>query len=302
MPPEAGALDIAKLGAGHGPRTTTVDAGRARAYAAATNDDNPAYRSGRLAPPVFGAVPTWDSLTAAVLDVVPPDALPWLVHLQQDMWFHRPLEAGATLVTEAQVSAVRVRRPGARVTVRMASRGTDGAPVLEQYATMFVRGMANGESGGSPPPDHTLPASARKAQVAERTTWVDADQTFRYRAASGDDNPIHLDAEVARSVGLPGIVVHGLCTMALCSQAVVGELGGGDPAVLRRLAVRFSRPLLPGSTLTTRLYDLGDAGADGMGDGRRAYGFEASSDGGIVVKDGRAEIGPPPEPSGGGGG
>jgi acyl dehydratase len=279
------ALDIGNLGARHGPRTTRVDADRARAYAAATNDDNPAYREGRLAPPVFGVVPTWDIMLAALLDVVPPDALPMLLHLRHDMWFHRPLEVGATLVTAAEVSAVRVRRPGSKVTVRVDSRGADGTPILEQYATMFIRGLGEGDGGGSEPPDHALPAGARKAQVAERTTVVDADQTFRYRDASGDDNPIHVDDAFARSVGLPGIVVHGLCTMAFCSQAAVGEMAGGDPALLRRLAVRFSRPLLPGSHLTTRLYDL-----DG---GRGAYGFEASSDAGTVVKDGRAEIGPP---------
>ena len=58
---------------------------------------------------------------------------------------------------------------------------------------------------------------------------VDDDQTYRYRDASGDLMPIHVDDEFARSVGLPGIIAHGLCTMAMCSQAVVTTVAGGDP-------------------------------------------------------------------------
>ena len=58
---------------------------------------------------------------------------------------------------------------------------------------------------------------------------VDDDQTYRYRDASGDTMPIHVDDELARSVGLPGIIAHGLCTMAMCSQSVIATVAGGDP-------------------------------------------------------------------------
>jgi acyl dehydratase len=93
--------------------------------------------------------------------------------------------------------------------------------------------------------------------------------------------PIHLDDDLARSVGLPGIIIHGLCTMAFCGRAVIETVAGGDPARLRRLAVRFSRPVLPGESITVRLYPAGDG----------AFGFEAlNGEGRAVVKDGRAEL------------
>jgi acyl dehydratase len=63
-----------------------------------------------------------------------------------------------------------------------------------------------------------------------------------YAAASGDFNPIHLDKEMATAVGLPGNILHGMCTMAWAAEAAVDALGG-DPGALKKLRVRFSRPV-----------------------------------------------------------
>jgi acyl dehydratase len=60
----------------------------------------------------------------------------------------------------------------------------------------------------------------------------------RYAGASGDFNPIHIDAEFARAVGLPGNILHGLFGMALVARANVSA-AGGDPRSLRRLSVQF---------------------------------------------------------------
>jgi acyl dehydratase len=104
---------------------------------------------------------------------------------------------------------------------------------------------------------------------------VDEDQTFRYAEASGDPNPIHVDDEVARAVGLPGRIVHGLCTMAFTSWAAINTLCEGDPRRLRRIAVRFSQPVLPGQEITTRFWD---------------GHFETTSDtGALVIKNGLIE-------------
>ncbi|MDQ3978303.1 MAG: MaoC family dehydratase N-terminal domain-containing protein [Actinomycetota bacterium] len=257
----------------------------ARAYAAATNDANPAYLDGRYAPPVFGVVPTWEGLLAAFQEAIPAEHLASIVHLEQDMRFHRPLVPGMTLVTEAERYSVRLLRIGARVTVRtLSSDEASDTLVLEQFATMFVRGMTGGEDVGPEPPAHGFPEGARERPLGVVTRNVDADQTFRYRDASGDTNPIHVDDEFARSVGLPGIILQGLCTMAMCGSVVVDSLAGGDPGRLERLAVRFSKPVLPGSDLTVALFegDRTDAG--------QRYAFEATSGGKLVVRDGLAEV------------
>ena len=61
--------------------------------------------------------------------------------------------------------------------------------------------------------------------------------TVRYAGASGDFNPIHIDEEFARAVGLPGRILHGLWTMAQVARAQTEAAGG--PEHLRRLSVQF---------------------------------------------------------------
>ena len=60
----------------------------------------------------------------------------------------------------------------------------------------------------------------------------------RYAGASGDFNPIHIDPEFAKAVGLPGNILHGLYTMAQVARAHTGA-AGGDPRALKRLSVQF---------------------------------------------------------------
>ena len=279
------ALPIEKLGTKYEERTDTIDPERAKQYAAATNDDNPAYESGKFVPPVFGVVPAWDALGLAVGDIIPPEALMMVVHGEQDMHFHKPLVPGMTLKTQAEALSVRVSGSGTRLAVKVTSADAgDGSPVMEQYITTFIRGMSDGEGGGPDKPDHTFPEDARGNKVGEFTVHVDDDQTYRYRDASGDQMPIHVDNDFAKSVGLPGIIAHGLCTMAMTSQAVIKTVADGDPSRLKRLAVRFSKNVFPGNDVVTTIYDAGEE------NGRKVYTFEAHSNGDLVIANGRAEI------------
>ena len=72
--------------------------------------------------------------------------------------------------------------------------------------------------------------------------------TYRYAGASGDFNPIHIDEEFARSVGLPGRILHGLWTMAQVARAQTEAAGG--PESLKRLSVQFRGMGLPEQELT----------------------------------------------------
>ena len=72
--------------------------------------------------------------------------------------------------------------------------------------------------------------------------------TVRYAGASGDFNPIHIDEEFARQVGLPGRILHGLYTMAQVARAQTEAAGG--PEKLRRLAVQFRGMGLPEQEIT----------------------------------------------------
>ena len=72
--------------------------------------------------------------------------------------------------------------------------------------------------------------------------------TVRYAGASGDYNPIHIDEEFARQVGLPGCILHGLYSMAQVARAQTDA--GGGPQTLRRLRVQFRGMGLPEHELT----------------------------------------------------
>jgi len=263
-----------------------VEADRSTAYAAATNDPIPAHRDGDLAPPVFSVVPVWDTMATAMASVTPQEHLLQVVHGEQDMRWHRPLKPGDLITSRAAPIGVHVKPSGTTVVVKIESRDQSGELVVEQYTTTFFRGIAEGEGAGETAPEHKLTLEVKQGDpVATVTQQMDSDQTFRYAEASGDHMPIHLDEEVAKSVGLPGIIIHGLCTMAFTSWAVITSVAGGDPARLRRLAVRFSRPVLPGQEITTRIWRAEER------DDITVYGFETSNpDGNLVVKDGLAEV------------
>lgn len=251
-----------------------------RAYAAATDDRAPAAAEGRVAPPVFAIVPVWETIAPASRSVVSAEARRRVVHYAQDLILHRPLEAGMSVVSLATPVALLEHPKGAQLVIKTETRLEDGALVNEQYVTEFFRGVEAPATIGERAPDHRLEEDGRPP-LAEVSYPVADDQTVRYAHASGDHFAIHLDDDFARSVGLPGKIVHGLCTMAFTGRAVLEAAGVDDPRAVRRLAVRFSAPLFPGDVLTTRVWKLDE----------KVYGFVAAgSDGTPVIKDGRAEL------------
>lgn len=78
--------------------------------------------------------------------------------------------------------------------------------------------------------------------VAEESFHLTRDNLVRYAGASGDFNPIHYRDDVAVSVGLPGVLAHGMLTMGLAVQPVSNW--AGDPARIVDYQVRFTRPVL----------------------------------------------------------
>jgi 3-hydroxybutyryl-CoA dehydratase len=75
-------------------------------------------------------------------------------------------------------------------------------------------------------------------QVPDLSVTPDKYLPHRYAGASGDFNPIHIDPEFAKAVGLPGNILHGLYSMGLVARANAA-LAGGDPRALKRLSVQF---------------------------------------------------------------
>ena len=77
--------------------------------------------------------------------------------------------------------------------------------------------------------------------VAERTFHITRDSLVRYAGASGDFNPIHYRDDVAQSVGLPGVLAHGMLTMGFAIQPVADWIG--DSGKILDYQVKFTRPV-----------------------------------------------------------
>jgi acyl dehydratase len=106
--------------------------------------------------------------------------------------------------------------------------------------------------------------------------------TVRYAGASGDFNPIHIDEEFAKSVGLPGRILHGLWTMAQVARAHTEAFGG--PESLASLSVQFRGMGVMEQEITVR----GTVGA--VGESTAGVSSEATQAGKRIVRNGRAEV------------
>jgi len=267
------------------PETFEVTRERIVEYARATNDPIEAHLAGDVGPPVFAIVPVFMGMIGAAFSVAPPEVAMRVVHGQQDFHFHRPIRPGDTLSSRVRPIGYAGAPNGTTLAFVLQTRDADDEVVNEQYMTAFFRNIDVGATIGELAPSHTFDETLRdQAPVAKVTAHLDDDQTFRYAPASGDPMPIHLDEEAAKMAGLPGIIIHGLCTQAFTSWAVVQEVAGGDSSRLKRLAVRFAKPVLPGQDITTTIWRAGSK------DGVTRYPFETTVDGVPVIKDGLAEI------------
>jgi len=119
--------------------------------------------------------------------------------------------------------------------------------------------------------------------ITELKVTPDKYLPHRYAGASGDFNPIHIDPELAKEVGLPGNILHGLYSMALVARAAT-EAAGGDPRALRRLSVQFRGMGVPEQEITVT------GTVKEAGDGCAVIETEAEQGGKRIIRNGEAEL------------
>jgi len=288
---EAKAVDWASLiGRRYDADFVMTDAESMAAYALATNDPNPRYAVGpdQVAPPLYTVRLFHKLMFTCTGD---PDLnlnMLKLVHGEEDITWHGHIRPKEIVNIRAELEAISQKSKGLVCAWRMYGI-VEGKTRVEVRMSVFVRGqmLAGLEPGttlgtlppGTPGPDGE-PSLTDVMDVA-------ADQAQRYAAASLDNNPIHLDEETAQRAGLPSVILHGLCTMAFGSKAIVDGLLDGDSSRLRRYAVRFSRPVLLGEQLTTGLWASTPAGD------RAGYALAVANRAGEpVISNGWVEIDP----------
>ncbi len=119
--------------------------------------------------------------------------------------------------------------------------------------------------------------------IPELAVTPDKYLPHRYAGASGDFNPIHIDPEFAKAVGLPRNILHGLYSMALVARGCAG-LAGGDPGALKRLSVQFRGLGVPEAEIKVE-------GTITEVDGNRVtVDVVAEQDGNQIIRNATAEV------------
>lgn len=229
------------------------------------------------------AMPTMATVVAWGADALAETGVDFskLVQGEQRLTLYAPLPVAGEVTADWEVKEIVDKGAGRGALIIHEFRIRDaanGALLALLGRTSFARGDGGfgGPSEGGPAP-HPIPDRAPDRELA---IVVARNQALIYRL-SGDDNPLHVDPEVARLMGFPKPLLHGLATYGVACRAVLNAWTGFDPAPLRAFDVRFSAPVFPGDEIHFRMWKDGDV-----------VSFEASvpARNATVLRNGRAVL------------
>ncbi len=199
--------------------------GQVAAYLQAVSNDLPAYAETGLAPPLYFAAASVGLLLREL-------ALPaGTVHSLQETEVLAPVAIGQELRLTASLDRPRVRAGLKFLTATCDFHASDGRRAVAAKSTIMLADDANsGEPRQrrqpTPPAGSDPKTSEREASglpVVART--ITQEQLAAYALASGDDNPLHLDAGFAATTQFGGIIAHGMLTLAFVDQMMAAALG-----------------------------------------------------------------------------
>ncbi|WP_214103698.1 MaoC/PaaZ C-terminal domain-containing protein [Acrocarpospora catenulata] len=198
------------------------------------------------------------------------------VHAEQHFRLERPLPPAGRAVSTVTVTDMWDK--GRDALVWTETRTTDAATgdLLMVARSCAYLGGAGG-FGGERGPRVEWAAPDREPDTVLRLA-TRPDQALLYRL-TGDRNPLHSDPAFATRYGFARPILHGLCTYGMTARAIVNGLCDGDATRLLGMSGRFSRPVLPGETLTVALWR----------DGAQVR-FLTSTDAGTVIDRGEAVL------------
>jgi len=190
----------------------------------------------------------------------PELGLDWLklLHGEQAFTLERPIPPEGVVRGEYEILAVEDKGAARGAVMHVAKRLYDAASgdlIATVTSVYMLRGDGGqGGFGEAPPPPEPLPDAAPDLAV-DIPTLPQAALIYRL---SGDMNPIHADPEAAAKAGFPRPILHGLCSLGLATRALIDTVAGGDPARLKSVSLRFSKPVFPGETLRVELFRTPD--------------------------------------------
>jgi len=174
-----------------------------------------------------------------------------LVHGEQGIELFDEIPPDGELESTGKIVGIWDKGKGAVIELESESINVaTGKPLLKTFVSLFIRG--EGDFGGERGPSVKFEAPVREPdhQVVYTTR---EDQALTYRL-SGDRNPLHSDPSFAKMGGFDRPILHGLCTYGFTGRALLHTLCGGDPARFKSMKGRFSKPVIPGDTLTVCMW------------------------------------------------
>ena len=282
---------IGPVGKQYKPFTYTIEPEKIIEYAKACNDENPYFISGKtargiIAHPMYGCVFSFESLLDAITDSELGINLLKLVRSGMDMEFIKPVYPAETITSVTQLALMEEKSSGVLYDFQVTSTNQNGEIIMKGSFPIFERKKKpESAQGTKPAPEKKEVVPTKGTIIFSQKMFVSLDQPKRYGPPSLDTNPIHIDEEVAKMAGFKSVILQGSCSMAFCFKALVDEKLNGDPTKVKRLKVKFARPIFPLETLTTSGW-LIDSKSDS-----HTYGLEITNqDGVVVVSDGYAVV------------
>ena len=200
-------------------------------------------------------------------------SLSQILHAEQGITLHADIPVKGQSRSVTTITGIYDKGKGGLVAVETEVRNAENDELLATLkGGIFVRG--EGGWGGDRGPSLAWTQPDREPDEV-RTYRTSEGQALIYRL-SGDRNPLHSDPGMARSVGFPRPILHGLCTYGYTGRALLDAVCGGDPARFGSMDARFSMPVLPGQALTVSIWRT-DEGAL----------FRTATDAGTVLDAGR---------------
>ncbi len=251
-------LDPSLVGHETSPQSDVISATAVQQFADAIADSSPIYRdldAARAAgyttipaPPTF-VTHFIVSFAEAGLDTERSQVL----HGEQEYVYERPIGVGDAVTVRHRIASIRQSRGMALMTIEQLCDTAAGERAVTGKATIIVRDIVPGETAATAPAA-SKPAKEREGEpLPALTKTVTQAQIDAYADVSNDHNPIHVNPDVARSVGLDGTIAHGMLSMAFAGQVLTDWLTATpDHGRLGRLRVRFQAMVRPGDTLTCR--------------------------------------------------
>ena len=199
-----------------------------------------------------------------------------LVHGEQAIELHKPIPVEGRIRTTGKVTGIYDKGSGAVVVTESESvDAASGEPMFTTRSAVFIRGEGGWGGDRGPSGGRNAAPDREPDEVVSYTTKPE--QALIYRL-SGDRNPLHSDPEFAKLAGFDRPILHGLCTYGFTGRALLHTLCGSDPAKFKSMEGRFSKPVMPGDTLTVSMWI----------DGNEAIFQTATQDGTVVIDGGKA--------------